>query len=257
MLLLVGLGNPGSDYAGHRHNVGFMAVDAIHRRHGFPPWRRRFQAEVAEGMLAGDKVLLLKPQTYMNESGRSVGAAASFYKLAPADILVIHDEVDLPPGKTRMKVGGGAAGHNGLRSVTAAIGDGYRRLRIGVGHPGVKERVPGYVLHDFAKADRAWLEPLLDAIADHAALLAEGRDATFANRLHAATGEETEKKKKDKPAKGAPPAKPGTPPASAPATPAKATQADAPDTAARKTAPSPAEGPLARGLKRLFGGKPD
>jgi PTH1 family peptidyl-tRNA hydrolase len=252
MLLLVGLGNPGSDYAGHRHNVGFMAVDAIHRRHGFPPWRRRFQAEVAEGTLAGDKVLLLKPQTYMNESGRSVGAASGFYKLAPADVLVIHDEVDLPPGKTRMKVGGGAAGHNGLRSVTAAIGDGYRRLRIGVGHPGVKERVPGYVLHDFAKADRTWLEPLLEAIADHAALLAEGKDATFANRLHAATGEGESKKAKKPAADGDRPAKAAGAAAGSDGPPASKLGA------AGKPAPAPSaptEGPLARGLKRLFGGK--
>ena len=255
MLLLVGLGNPGSEYAGHRHNVGFMAVDAIHRRHGFPPWRRRFHAEVSEGTLAGEKVLLVKPDTYMNESGRAVGAAMGFYKLAPTDVLVVHDEVDLPPGKTRMKVGGGAAGHNGLRSITAAIGDGYRRLRIGVGHPGVKERVPGFVLHDFAKADRIWLEPLLDAIADHAGLLAEGKDATFGNRLHDATGEETGKKAKkpagagDKTGKapgaasggGAPPSKP-EPVRAAPANPAP---------------PAPAEGPFARGLKRLFGGKPE
>ena len=176
MLLIAGLGNPGPDYAGHRHNVGFMALDAIHRRHGFGPWRRRFRADVAEGNLGGAKVLLVKPLTYMNESGRSVGEAMRFYKLEPADVLVIHDEVDLPPGKMRMKTGGGAAGHNGLRSISGAIGDGYRRLRIGVGHPGVKELVPRYVLHDFAKADRAWLDPLLDATADHVGLLAEGKD---------------------------------------------------------------------------------
>jgi PTH1 family peptidyl-tRNA hydrolase len=187
MLLIVGLGNPGAQYAHNRHNVGFMAVDAIHRRHGFPPWRRRFQGDISEGTLSGEKVLLLKPQTYMNDSGRSVQAAAAFYKLPVAAMVVIHDEVDLPPGKTRMKVGGGAAGHNGLRSIDAALGDGYRRLRIGVGHPGVKEAVPHYVLHDFAKADRDWLEPLIAAIADNAPLLAEGKDATFANRLHAAT----------------------------------------------------------------------
>ncbi len=190
MLLIVGLGNPGAQYARHRHNVGFMAADVIHSRHGFPPWRRRFQAEVSEGALAGEKVLLVKPQTYMNNSGRAVQAATAFYKLPAENVVVIHDEVDLPPGKTRMKTGGGAAGHNGLRSVTGAIGDSYRRLRIGVGHPGVKEAVPHYVLHDFAKADTEWLVPLLDAIADNAALLAENKDATFANRLHAATATE-------------------------------------------------------------------
>ena len=135
MLLIVGLGNPGAEYAAHRHNVGFMAVDAIHRRHGFGTWRRRFNAAVAEGTLAGEKVLLVKPQTYMNESGRAVGDAAHFYKIEPKDIVAIHDEVDLAPGKVRMKAGGGSAGHNGLRSLSAALGDDYRRLRIGVGHP--------------------------------------------------------------------------------------------------------------------------
>ena len=227
MLLLVGLGNPGPEYARNRHNVGFIAVDAIHRRHGFPPWRRRFQGEAAEGTLAGEKVLLLKPQTYMNESGRSVQEAARFYKLEPKDIFVMHDEVDLPPGKTRRKVGGGAAGHNGLRSIDAAIGDGYRRLRIGIGHPGVKTAVPHYVLHDFPKEDAEWLVPLIDAIADNAPLLAEGKDNTFANRLHALT--EPEKAKEPAPSK--PEAKPAAP------------KADA----------TPTEGPLARNLKKLFG----
>ncbi len=241
MLLIVGLGNPGAQYAQNRHNVGFMAVDAIHRRHGFPPWRRRFQAEVAEATLAGAKVLLVKPQTYMNESGRAVQAAAAFYKIPPADMVVIHDEVDLPPGKTRMKTGGGAAGHNGLRSIDAALGDGYRRLRIGVGHPGVKEAVAHYVLHDFAKADQEWLKPLIEAIADNAALLAEGKDNTLANRLHAATQPQAADKqpeKKIKPAKelGAPAeSKPEAPQAS-------------------REEPKPTEGPLAGALKKLFGG---
>ena len=235
MLLIAGLGNPGPDYAGHRHNVGFMALDAIHRRHGFGPWRRRFRADVAEGSLGGAKVLLVKPLTYMNESGRSVGEAMRFYKLEPADVLVMHDEVDLPPGKMRMKTGGGAAGHNGLRSISGAIGDGYRRLRIGVGHPGVKELVPRYVLHDFAKADRAWLDPLLDATADHVGLLAEGKDSTFANRVHESLGG-GEPKRERKPDPAAPrPAPPPAPPEPRPADPARA------------------EGPLARGLKRLFG----
>ena len=240
MLLIVGLGNPGAQYAGHRHNVGFMAVDAIHRRHGFSPWRRRFQAEVSEGTLAGEKVLLVKPQTYMNESGRAVQAAMAFYKIPPADIVAIHDEVDLPPGKTRMKTGGGAAGHNGLRSIDAAIGANYRRVRVGVGHPGVKEAVPHYVLHDFAKADRDWLDPLVTAIADNAALLAEGKDATFANRLHDATLP-PDAPKKAKPAKDMA-AKPDSNPQAPPA--------------ADESGGKP-EGPLARGLKRLFGGKPD
>ena len=159
MLLLVGLGNPGSQYAANRHNVGFMAVDAIHRRHGFGPWRRKFHAEISEGTFAGEKCLLVKPQTYMNESGRAVSEAMRFYKLSPGEVLVIHDEVDLPPGKIRMKEGGGAAGHNGLRSISGAIGNEFRRLRIGVGHPGVKEMVPIHVLHDFAKADDSLAQP--------------------------------------------------------------------------------------------------
>ncbi len=237
MLLIVGLGNPGAQYAQHRHNVGFMAVDAIHHRHGFQPWRRRFQGELAEGTLAGEKVLLLKPQTYMNDSGRAVQAAAAFYKLPTADMVVIHDEVDLPPGKTRMKTGGGAAGHNGLRSIDAALGDGYRRLRIGVGHPGVKEAVPHYVLHDFAKADQAWLKPLIEAIADNAALLAEGKDPTFANRLHAAT-QPPQAEEKAKPDKGL-----GKPAESKPEPPQASHEAD-----------KAAEGPFARGLRKLFGG---
>jgi PTH1 family peptidyl-tRNA hydrolase len=229
MLLVVGLGNPGPEYARQRHNVGFVAVDAIHRRHGFTPWRRRFSGEVAEGTLAGEKAILLKPLTHMNDSGRSVQEAAHFYKLEPKDIFVIHDEVDLPPGKTRVKAGGGAAGHNGLRSIDAAIGQAYRRLRIGVGHPGVKEAVPHYVLHDFPKGDAEWLVPLIDAIADEAPLLAEGKDNTFANRLHALT--EPDKKGK---------------PADAPAKPVSAkTKAESPEE-------KPAEGPLARNLKKLF-----
>jgi PTH1 family peptidyl-tRNA hydrolase len=189
MLLIVGLGNPGPDYARHRHNVGAMAVDAIHQRHGFPEWRRRFQAEISEGRLGDRKAILLKPTTYMNESGRAVGEAARFYKIEPADIVVIHDELDLPPGKTRIKLGGGGAGHNGLRSVTAHLGEGYRRLRIGVGHPGHRDLVNRHVLHDFSKADLEWVEPLLAAIADNAALLAEGNDGELANRLHLALAE--------------------------------------------------------------------
>ncbi len=235
MFVIVGLGNPGSEYAGQRHNVGFMAVDAIQARHGFGPWRRRFHATVAEGTLGGVKTLLIKPQTYMNESGRAVGEAAQFYKVDLADILVVHDEVDLAPGKIRMKAGGGSAGHNGLRSISGALGDGYRRLRIGIGHPGVKEMVPIHVLHDFAKSDRDWLVPLLDAIADNAPMLAEGKDAAFASRLHEALAPKKEKKANPaKPPKERPVAVP-EPPGSAPGSP-----------------PGP-EGPLARGLKRVFG----
>ena len=172
MLLIAGLGNPGRRYAGNRHNIGFMAADEIHRRHRLSPWRARFEGETSEGTLDGEKVIVLKPATYMNESGRAVAQAMRFYKLAPADIVVIYDELDLPPGKMRMKTGGSAAGHNGLRSIEAHVGKDFRRMRIGIGHPGAKELVNGYVLHDFAKADREWIEPLLAAIADNAPLLA-------------------------------------------------------------------------------------
>lgn len=183
MLLIVGLGNPGREFAGHRHNVGAMAVDAIHRRHGFPAWRKRFQAETSEGTLGNHKAILLKPATYMNESGRAVGEAARFYKLEPSDVVVIHDELDLERGKTRIKTGGGGAGHNGLRSVSAHIGNDYRRVRIGIGHPGRRDLVNRHVLHDFAKADHEWLDPLLQAIADNADLLSTGRDDLLASRL--------------------------------------------------------------------------
>jgi PTH1 family peptidyl-tRNA hydrolase len=192
MLLIVGLGNPGRRYAGHRHNVGFMAADEIHRRHRFSAWRARFESELSEGSFAGEKAFLLKPATYMNESGRAVGQAMRFFKLAPADVVVIYDELDLPPGKLRMKAGGGTAGHKGLKSIEAHIGKDFRRMRIGIGHPGAKELVNGYVLHDFAKADRDWLDPLLTAIAENAPLLARGEDASFMNRVHLAVAGESE-----------------------------------------------------------------
>lgn len=182
MLLLVGLGNPGPEHQRQRHNVGFMAADAIAERHGFQPFRKRFQAEAAEGMLGTEKTLILKPQTYMNLSGQSVGEAARFFKIEPADIVVMHDELDLVAGKIRMKAGGGHAGHNGLRSLDAAIGPDYRRLRIGIGHPG-KERVLGHVLQNFAESEKEWLQPLLDAIAEAAPLLARGDDTGFMNKV--------------------------------------------------------------------------
>jgi PTH1 family peptidyl-tRNA hydrolase len=186
MRLLVGLGNPGSDHVGNRHNIGFMVVQEIARRHGFPPWRRRFQGVATEGTIGSERVLLLLPGTYMNESGRAVGDAAHFYKLPLSDIVVVHDEIDLAPMKVRVKTGGGVAGHNGLRSITAHVGNDYRRVRIGVGHPGAKERVHGYVLGDFAKAERPWVEALVEVIADNAGLLARGDDATFQNKVHLA-----------------------------------------------------------------------
>jgi PTH1 family peptidyl-tRNA hydrolase len=186
MLLIVGLGNPGSGYAGNRHNVGFMAVEAIAKRHGIGPWRRRFQGVSAEGPLSGERVLLLLPGTYMNESGRAVAEAANFYKLGLPDIVVFHDEIDLAPGKVRVKTGGGSAGHNGLRSISSHIGNDYRRVRIGVGHPGVKELVHAYVLNDFAKSERDWVEALCGVMADNAVLLAKGEDASFQNKVHLA-----------------------------------------------------------------------
>jgi PTH1 family peptidyl-tRNA hydrolase len=186
MRLLVGLGNPGPRYAGNRHNIGFMIVDAIARRHGAGPWRGRFHGYVAEGQIGGERVLLLKPDTYMNESGRAVAAAAQFYKLEAGDITVFHDEIDLRPGKLRVKTGGGTAGHNGLRSISAHLGNDYHRVRIGVGHPGVRELVEYYVLQDFAKADRPWVDALCEAIADNAGLITKGEDARFQNKVHLA-----------------------------------------------------------------------
>jgi PTH1 family peptidyl-tRNA hydrolase len=186
MLLLVGLGNPGARYAGNRHNIGFMTVDAIAKRHGIGPWRRRFQGVTAEGPIGGERLLLLLPGTFMNESGRAVAEAAHFYKLTPDAITVFHDELDLAPGKVRVKSGGGVAGHNGLRSITEHIGNDYRRVRIGIGHPGVKELVHGYVLSDFSKSDRDWVEALTSIIADNADLLAKGGDASFQNKVHLA-----------------------------------------------------------------------
>jgi len=184
MLLFVGLGNPGAKYARNRHNIGFMAVDEIARRHGFGPWRRRFQGETAEGTLESERVILLRPMTYMNESGRAVQEAASFFKIGAGDVTVFQDELELPPGKLRVKIGGGIAGHNGLRSISAHIGNDYRRVRLGIGHPGVKELVHGHVLSDFAKADMPWVEALCEAVADNAALLTGKRDSTFANKVH-------------------------------------------------------------------------
>jgi peptidyl-tRNA hydrolase, PTH1 family len=186
MLLFVGLGNPGAAYAGNRHNIGFMAVQAIAKRQGIGPWRRRFQGVTAEGLLAGERVLMLLPGTFMNESGRAVAEAAHFYKLGVGDVVVFHDEIELPPGKVRLKTGGGNAGHNGLRSITEHIGNDYRRVRIGVGHPGVKELVHGHVLNDFAKSERPRVEALCDIVADNAGLLAKGQDASFQNKVHLA-----------------------------------------------------------------------
>jgi PTH1 family peptidyl-tRNA hydrolase len=184
MLLFVGLGNPGSRYVGNRHNVGFMVVQAIAKRHNIGPWRRRFQGVATEGLVGSERALLLLPETFMNESGRAVAEAAHFYKLAGESIVVFHDEIELRPGKVRVKTGGGNAGHNGLRSITEHIGNDYRRVRIGVGHPGVKELVHGHVLNDFAKSEREWVDALCDVMADNAELLAKGQDASFQNKVH-------------------------------------------------------------------------
>jgi PTH1 family peptidyl-tRNA hydrolase len=184
MLLVVGLGNPGSRYVGNRHNIGFMAVEAIARRHGLKPWRRRFQGVAVEGPVASARVLLLLPGTFMNESGRAVAEAASFYKLGLGDIVVFHDELDLAPGKLRIKTGGGNAGHNGLRSISAHIGNDYRRVRMGIGHPGVKDLVHPYVLSDFSKSEREWVDSLCTAVADNFELLATDQDNSFQNKVH-------------------------------------------------------------------------
>ena len=239
MQIFAGLGNPGSSYARNRHNIGFMALDALARRHSFSPWSKKFKAEIAEGDIAGERVLLLKPQTFMNLSGESVGEAMRFYKVPVSAVLAIHDELDLAPGRARLKIGGGNGGHNGLKSMDAHCGKDYRRLRLGIGHPGSKERVNGHVLGDFAKADQSWLEPLLDAIADHADMLVRGEDSQFLNKLALATGAPPEPETPAKPAK---PAKP-------------AGQSHIRQARGAGPKPLPATGPLADMLKKLFGAK--
>jgi PTH1 family peptidyl-tRNA hydrolase len=213
MRLFVGLGNPGGAHAGNRHNIGFMALDRIAADHGLAPWRARFQGQVAEGRLGGERVVLLKPQTWMNLSGQSVGEAMRYLKLEPADVIVFHDEIDLAPGKLRVKQGGGHAGHNGLRSIHAHIGEGYGRVRLGIGHPGHKDRVAGYVLEDFAKAEQGWLEDLLQGISDGAAALAAGDLAQFQNAvaLRTAPPRSSGRKRPEPPAAPAPEADPAAP----------------------------------------------
>lgn len=236
MLIIAGLGNPGSQYAGNRHNIGFMAVDAIHRAGSFPPWSKKFRSEISEGTVGFEKVLLMKPQTYMNLSGEAVGEAMRFYKLAPKDLLVIHDELDLPAGRVRMKVGGGHGGHNGLKSLDAHCGKDYRRLRLGIGHPGVKEAVHGHVLGNFAKADAVWLDPLLEEIGRNAEMLVKGEDSQFQNKIALALGGSPEPEK----------AKPEKKPA-----------AQSHIRQARGSAPAklPETGPMAEMLRKMFAGK--
>ncbi|GEO82408.1 aminoacyl-tRNA hydrolase [Pararhodospirillum oryzae] len=186
MKLIVGLGNPGPRYAGNRHNIGFMAIEALARRQGLGPFRRKFQGQIAEGTVGGERVLLLCPDTFMNRSGQAVGEAARFHKIDLADIIVVHDDLDLAPGKVKIKQGGGHGGHNGLRDIDAHLGPDYWRVRLGIGHPGDKNRVTGYVLDDFSKADQAWLGPLLDAVADTLPLVVQGRPSDAMSKIAAA-----------------------------------------------------------------------
>ncbi|MBT6094343.1 MAG: aminoacyl-tRNA hydrolase [Rhodospirillaceae bacterium] len=198
MLLVVGLGNPGSEYADNRHNIGFMAVDAIQRAHGFSAFRKsKFHGELADGTIGGQKILLLKPTTYMNESGRAVQAAMTFYKVAPEDVLVFHDELDLVGGKVRVKRGGGHAGHNGLRSIHAHVGNAYARVRLGIGHPGDKDRVIGHVLKDFSKAEMVWVDKLVDAVGENFSRLAKGDEGGFMSKVAAAVAPPKEDKNKE------------------------------------------------------------
>jgi peptidyl-tRNA hydrolase, PTH1 family len=239
MQLLVGLGNPGDKYSGNRHNIGFMAIDAIAGRHRVAAFKQKFRGLIAEGNIGGDKVLLLKPQTYMNNSGESIHEVVGFYKLEPEDVTVLYDEIDLMPGKVRIKRGGGNGGHNGLRSIDPQIGTEYRRVRLGVGHPGHKDGVMPHVLGDFSKADRAWLDPLLAALADNADLLIKGDDNTLMNKLAIAVqGDGAER-----------PARPATADPTRP-------KAQSHIRAARPK-PPPAEvpetGPMAAMLKKIFG----
>lgn len=241
MQLLVGLGNPGDKYRNNRHNVGFQAIDAIADRHGYGNFRQKFSGLIAEGTIDGEKVLLLKPQTYMNNSGDSIQAAAKFYKLGADDITVLYDEIDLAPGKVRIKRGGGTGGHNGLRSIDPQIGTGYRRVRIGVGHPGHKDAVMPWVLGDFSKEERTWMDPLLDTLADNAGLLIKGDDNALMNKLAiVVNGDGAERPQR---------------PATADPTRKKAT-GQSHIRAARRAEPQakvPETGPMASMLKKLFG----
>jgi len=242
MKLIVGLGNPGNQYAGNRHNVGFMALDAIASAQGIGPFRNKHQGLIAEGTIGGEKVLLLKPQTFMNRSGDSVKAVAQFYKIPTADIIVLYDELDLAPGKVRVKVGGGNGGHNGLRSIDPQIGLDYRRVRIGIGHPG-KEFVTPHVLGDFAKADKAWLDPLLEAVGRNADMLVKGDDSGFMNRVALAVqGSESvgDKATAERPAAKAQP---------------KGQSHIRQARAGKPQAEVPTSGPMADILKKLFGGE--
>jgi peptidyl-tRNA hydrolase, PTH1 family len=231
MLLIAGLGNPGAKYAGNRHNIGFMAAELIARRHNFTPWQKKFSAEIAEGLLGSEKAILIKPQTFMNNSGQAVGEAMRFYKLEPSNLTVIYDELDLVQGKLRVKTGGGSGGHNGIKSIDQHIGKDYRRIRLGIGHPGDKDRVLTHVLGDFAKSDKVWLDEFLDAIAEAAPLLASPDENAFANKVSVLLGK-NERDEAHKPA------------------------AQSHIRQARQHKPDikiPETGPMAAMLKRLFG----
>ena len=242
MIIIAGLGNPGSQYAGNRHNIGFMAVDAIADKNRFSPWSAKFKGLISEGNLAGEKVLLVKPQTYMNLSGESVGEAMRFYKVPVADLIVIYDELDLIPGKARIKTGGGSGGHNGIKSIDAHCGKDYRRLRLGIGHPGSKERVHGHVLGNFAKSDAEWLEPLLDAVGDNASLLVKGEDSQLMNKLALAGGAK-------------PPAEPRT--LQKTGGPTKKPQSHIHKARQHSQKKMPESGPMADMLKKMFAQKKD
>lgn len=235
MLVIAGLGNPGSNYENNRHNIGFMAVDSIHSRHGFSPWRAKFRALIAEGRVAGEKLLLVKPQTYMNHSGQALAAVLGFYKLNPADMIIIHDELDIAAGKIRIKTGGSSGGHNGIKSLDAHCGADYRRLRLGIGRPCAgKERVRHHVMGDFAKAEQAWLEPLLAAIGNNIGLLVQNDANGFMNKIFTETHDTSGNNGHAKTGADKRAAKPANAAAVAPKSPA---------------------GTMAEKLKKLFGGK--
>lgn len=256
MKLLIGLGNPGAKHARNRHNAGFAAIDAIASAHGFLSWRRKFQGHICEGRLGGEKCLLLKPATYMNESGRAANQAIRFYKVALGDVIVLHDEIDLAPGKLRVKTGGGVAGHNGLKSLTRHIGNDYVRVRIGIGHPGNKGQVHAHVLKDFSRSDQTWLDPLLAGIADAAPLLAQGDAANFMNRVSLARAGGGDAKPASPPRERAGMPKPGRKTRSG--SKAKSSSPSQRDLARRaagqtsKRGKAPAGGPFAA-LRKLFG----
>lgn len=256
MLLVAGLGNPGLRYAQNRHNIGFMAVDEIFRRHRFSNWQKKFQAEIADGVIGGEKVMLIKPMTFMNLSGQSIGEAMRFYKLQPQDLVVIYDELDLEPGKMRLKIGGGSGGHNGIKSIDAHLqnlpkGKEYLRMRLGIGHPGSKELVHNHVLGDFAKADAEWLEPLLDAISENIGMLASGDQNGFMNKVAVATGKGNKRPNGNNATSSASAVKQNTPKQ----TPAKQKSHIHQARSSSASKKMPESGPMAEMLKKLFNKK--